>query len=53
MRAPMGDTRWPATGGWVKMRQNVNGVTIHYAEHTITGAVDDFKFPNPPREGAG
>lgn len=40
----MGDTRWPAADGWVKMRQVVNGVDIHYVRNTITGAVDDFKF---------
>lgn len=38
------DPTWPASQGWVKMSQNVNGVEIHWVENTITGAVDDFKF---------
>jgi len=41
----MSDARWPASQGWVKMSQNVNGVEIHYVQNTVTGAVDDFKFP--------
>jgi len=40
----MGDTRWPAVDGWVKIEQRVNGVTVHYVKNTVTGAVDDFKF---------
>jgi RHS repeat-associated protein len=40
----MTDLRWPASDGWVKMSQNVNGVEIHYVRNTSTGAVDDFKF---------
>lgn len=40
----MGDTRWPAANGWIKMEQRVNGVTIHYVENTVTRTVDDFKF---------
>lgn len=40
----MSDPRWPASDGWMKMRQNINGVEIHYVRNTITGAVDDFKF---------
>ncbi len=40
----MKDSRWPASQGWVKMEQKVNGVTVHYVRNTITGAVDDFKF---------
>jgi RHS repeat-associated protein len=40
----MADKRWPASQGWVKMEQNINGVKIHYVMNTITGAVDDFKF---------
>jgi uncharacterized protein RhaS with RHS repeats len=40
----MTDPRWPASDGWVKMRQNVNGVEIHYVLNTVTRAVDDFKF---------
>ncbi len=40
----MTDSRWPATQGWVKMSQNINGVEIRYVRNTIAGAVDDFKF---------
>lgn len=40
----MTDPRWPASQGWVKMSENVNGVEIHYNENTVTGEVDDFKF---------
>ncbi|ASN19857.1 hypothetical protein CGK93_09365 [Arthrobacter sp. YN] len=40
----MADTRWSMTEGWVKMRQNVNNVEIHYVQNTKTGMVDDFKF---------
>ncbi len=40
----MGDARWPAVDGWVKVKQTVNGVTIHYVLNEVTGAVDDFKF---------
>jgi hypothetical protein len=43
----MNDPRWPASQGWVKMRQDINGVEIHYVRNTITGAVDDFKFAAP------
>jgi hypothetical protein len=40
----LNDPRWSAEQGWVKMRQNVNGIEIHWVENKITGAVDDFKF---------
>ena len=40
----MKDPRWPASQGWVKMRQNVNGVEVHYLRNTRTGALADFKF---------
>jgi hypothetical protein len=40
----MTDARWPASRGWIKIAQNVNGVEIHWVRNTITGAVDDFKF---------
>src|SRR6185312_6325010 len=40
----MTDARWPASAGWVKMSQNVNGVEIHYNYNTITKATADFKF---------
>jgi RHS repeat-associated protein len=43
-RITMNDPRWPASDGWVKMSQNINGIEIHYVRNTITGAVDDFKF---------
>ena len=39
---PMGDPRWPASEGWVKMRNADN--TIHWVQNLRTGAVDDFKF---------
>lgn len=38
------DSRWPSGAGWVKMRQNINGIVIHYVRNKNTGAVDDFKF---------
>jgi hypothetical protein len=41
----MKDPRWPASEGWVKMAQNVNGVEIHYVHNTKTGLFADFKFP--------
>ncbi len=44
----LNDPRWLASEGWVKMSQNINGVEIHYVYNTITGAVDDFKFIDPP-----
>ena len=40
----MTDPRWPASDGWVKMSQNVNGVEIHYVRNKNTGSIDDFKF---------
>lgn len=40
----MNDPRWPASQGWVKMQQNVNGVTIHYDLNTVTGETADWKF---------
>lgn len=40
----MTDPHWPASEGWVKMAQNVNGIEIHYVYNTETGAADDFKF---------
>ena len=44
VKGGMADSRWPASEGWVKMRQNVNSVEVHYVQNTKTGAVDDFKF---------
>ncbi|TNC31266.1 hypothetical protein FHE65_31825 [Mumia zhuanghuii] len=43
-RIKMGDPRWDAKDGWVKMQQIVEGVNVHYARNTATGAVDDFTF---------
>jgi hypothetical protein len=43
-RITMSDSRWPAEEGWVKMQQNVRGVTIHYVYNPVMDAVDDFKF---------
>lgn len=40
----MNDPRWPASDGWVKMRQNVNGVEIHYNFNTRTYETADWKF---------
>jgi RHS repeat-associated protein len=47
-RITMNDPRWPSAEGWVKMRQNVNDVEIHYLLNTETEEVDDFKFITPP-----
>jgi RHS repeat-associated protein len=41
---PMTDPRWPASEGWIKRAQNVNGIEIHYLYNQKTGAFDDFKF---------
>lgn len=41
---PMKDPRWPASAGWEKMQQIVNGVRIHYNRNKFTGQVADFKF---------
>lgn len=41
----MNDPRWPATDGWVKMGQDVNGIDIHYVQNG--NLVDDFKFAVP------
>ncbi len=40
----MNDSRWPASQGWVKMEQKINGVNVHYVMNKLTGAVADFKF---------
>lgn len=40
----MTDPRWPASEGWVKVQQIVNGINIHYVQNTVTGSVADFKF---------
>jgi filamentous hemagglutinin len=44
LRKGMTDARWPASDGWVKMRQNVNGVEVHYVRNIRSRVVDDFKF---------
>ncbi|WP_242688651.1 hypothetical protein [Photorhabdus tasmaniensis] len=31
---PMTDKRWPASDGWVKMSQNINGIEVHYVRNT-------------------
>ena len=41
---PMTDKRWPASDGWVKMSQNINGIEVHYVRNVKTGAIDHFKF---------
>ena len=44
----MGDQRWPAEDGWVKMARNVQltneKIEIHFVYNTITGVFADFKF---------
>ncbi|MBQ8147424.1 MAG: RHS repeat-associated core domain-containing protein, partial [Lachnospiraceae bacterium] len=40
----MNDPRWPASEGWIKMSNNVNGIEIHFVYNRITGEFDDFKF---------
>jgi RHS repeat-associated protein len=44
LEVTMSDARWPASAGWVKMAQNVNGVEIHYVYNARTGLATDFKF---------
>ena len=44
LKKGMTDSRWPASKGWQKMRQNMSGVEIHYLWNKVTGAVADFKF---------
>jgi RHS repeat-associated protein len=46
VKGGMKDVRWPGSQGWVKMRQNINGVEVHYVRNTITQEVDDFKVAN-------
>jgi RHS repeat-associated protein len=40
----MKDPGLPASAGWVKMAQNINGIEIHYVYNQITGQIGDFKF---------
>jgi RHS repeat-associated protein len=44
LKGGMKDSRWPASEGWVKMRQRIDGVEIHYVRNTRTGATADWKF---------
>ncbi|MGW7408359.1 hypothetical protein ACWGI9_32510 [Streptomyces sp. NPDC054833] len=39
----MKDPRWPASDGWVKVEQTVDGVEVHYAYNTRTREAADFK----------
>jgi RHS repeat-associated protein len=47
---PLGDPRWPAADGWVKLQQTVDPggleepISVHYNFNTVTGEVDDFKI---------
>ncbi|MCR8843766.1 hypothetical protein NQ117_08705 [Paenibacillus sp. SC116] len=38
------DPRWPASEGWLKKAQNVNGVEVHYHYNPKTREIDDFKI---------
>jgi hypothetical protein len=40
----MTDPRWPASAGWIKMSQNINGIEIHYVWNRVLRIADDFKF---------
>lgn len=40
----MKDPRWPVEDGWVKMKQAVNGVEIHYVWNAETHVAGAFKF---------
>jgi hypothetical protein len=45
----MGDPRWPALKGWVKMqqvfkKQGEKDVCVHYVRNEKTGEIDDFKI---------
>jgi hypothetical protein len=49
----MTDPRWPASEGWVKMRQIIESggkegsIDVHYLLNRTTGAIDDFKIVLP------
>jgi len=53
LRFPLGDPRWPSSGGWVKMERFVESggregkVLVHYVWNTITGEIDDLKIVLP------
>jgi len=40
----MKDPRWPASDGWVKMEQTVDGVEVHYVWNKQTRTAADFKY---------
>ena len=44
----MGDKRWPASDGWIKMQKIVDTsegkINVHYVMNTKLGLIDDFKF---------
>jgi hypothetical protein len=40
----MKDSRWPKEDGWVKMKQEVDDIEIHYVWNERTGWEDEFKF---------
>jgi hypothetical protein len=40
----MSDPRWPASGDWVKMARNIDGVEIHYVYNVVSKIADDWKF---------
>ena len=44
LKTQLGDPRWPASEGWVKMAQNVNDVEIHFVYNQNIKIFDDFKF---------
>jgi RHS repeat-associated protein len=44
LEVTMSDPQWPASAGWVKMAQNINGVEVHYVYNVRTGLAADFKF---------
>jgi RHS repeat-associated protein len=49
MKYTMGDYRWSAEEGWVKMEvpDRTRGITIHFNWNKIYGWFDDFKFVYP------
>jgi Pretoxin HINT domain len=44
----MGDSRWPASDGWVKMTDtSPGGIEAHWVYNPRTGEFDDFKYITP------
>ena len=48
----LGDPRWKASDGWVKMQQVITSsagerINVHYVMNTVTGEIDDFKIKLP------